>query len=400
MPDTHAIEMIDTKARRPQRAVRLGIGFVLLMVIVSWAGFLDAPSNDYVDSAIVRSSLAYAAARGLNGVVSVLQSTTFSVSMLGGVSVTGGEILDPVNDLIEQYATLMKFSIGSLVIQKVLLEIVSHVFFKALTTVSGLLVIGSLLTTGRPGLVLAVRTFLFILFLRFMLVVVVMLNSVVSHYFIAAKTDSDVQNLDGISTSLDEGVVASAEQQALRATAATALRELAERSELTNAAMSDLEAQLAKPEHALQAAEVAQAQITASLGLIERYTSQNPQLAEAELESDRLRAERGTLLATQDALAAELDDMAQQVRINENIVAGQANTFLESVQGQWRNLTSITDIYNIKDRLEASATHIISVMSLFLFETMLLPLFFLFVLSKGLVRKWDLSPLLQRIEYK
>jgi len=391
MSDVPASPLAMARPFTHHRRLWFGSAAVLLLIVVSWLGVLDAPSNDYVDSAIVRSTVAYAAARGLNGVVSVLQSTTFSVSMLGGVSVTGGEILDPVNDLIEQYATLMKFAIGSLVIQKVLLEIVSHTFFKVLTTVAGAFVIGSLLTTGRPGLVLAMRTFVFVLFLRFMLVIVVMLNSVVSHYFIEGKTDGDVQSLSSISANLDESVLASAELQEARDAAAAALLVLEARSAAVAAELAALEEDMQNAGQALQSAEEALNVITSSIGFIERFTTESPALAAARQERDRLREARDALQTRALSLGEQRSELAQQITFNQNVVTGAPNTFLERMQGQWRNMASITDVYNIRDRLEDSSQRVINVMSLFVFETLLLPLFFLFVLSRGMSSVWRVN---------
>ena len=43
-----------------------------------------------------------------------------------------GEALDPLNDLVEQYSTLMKYAIASLLVQKLLLTITSNIVFKLL----------------------------------------------------------------------------------------------------------------------------------------------------------------------------------------------------------------------------------------------------------------------------
>lgn len=182
---------------------------VLLLLLLSWFGSIDRHSSDYVDSALGRSALAYASARGLNAVISVLQSTTFSVSMLGGVSVTGGELLDPVNDLVEQYASVMKLAIGSLLIQKVLLEIVSDLTFKWLITASGGVLLLALLLQRATLLWLALRVFACMVFLRFLLVFVVLLNSVVGTAFLDERIASDVAGLQTLTQEVDAATAGS-----------------------------------------------------------------------------------------------------------------------------------------------------------------------------------------------
>lgn len=369
----------------------IAVGVVLLLILISTAGLLDSPSNDYVDSALVRSTLAYAAARGLNGVVSVLQSTTFSISMLGGMSVTGGEILDPVNDLVEQYSTLMKFSIGSLVVQKILLEIVSHGFFKFLTAVSGLLLIGSLLSKGAPNLLFLIRAFLFTLFLRFILVMVVMLNGVVSYYFIQEKTDSDVAALNVIAEDFEENVQVNDDQQSIRDVARSTLSDLQSRRDDLVEQIEDLQPELDEVVQRLDDAEEVLSNLRANRGLFERFTSSTPEIDAALQEIERIETELESMEVQIAPLRNELDDVEDQIVWNENVIAGRPNTISERVGQQWNSMVSVADVTNIKNRIEQSSMQIIAVMSLFVFETLILPLLFLFLLSKGLSAIWGID---------
>ena len=74
---------------------------VLVVVALSWLRPLSDAADAYVDEGLKRSLISFASARALNGVISVLQGTQVAVSPLGfGVSLTVGEALDPINDLI------------------------------------------------------------------------------------------------------------------------------------------------------------------------------------------------------------------------------------------------------------------------------------------------------------
>lgn len=85
---------------------------------------IDEKSSRYLDDAFKRAIYTYAIVRGINGVISVIQNTHIAVSPAGlGVNVAVGEILDPVNDLIERFSWVMLISTTSLGIQKICMEI-------------------------------------------------------------------------------------------------------------------------------------------------------------------------------------------------------------------------------------------------------------------------------------
>jgi len=66
----------------------------------------------------------YAVLRGLNAVISTAQGTELSIEPMGvGMTLTPGEILDPLNDLIEQVSTVLLFASASIGIQKIILNL-------------------------------------------------------------------------------------------------------------------------------------------------------------------------------------------------------------------------------------------------------------------------------------
>lgn len=85
----------------------------------------DAAGEAYVDAAFKRALVAFALARTANAVISVIQGSEVDVAPAGiGVTLALGEALDPLNDMIERFSWVMLFSLVSLGIQKLLLEIV------------------------------------------------------------------------------------------------------------------------------------------------------------------------------------------------------------------------------------------------------------------------------------
>jgi len=149
---------------------------VLLLVVVSWLGLLDSYSDGYTEQSLTQAAATFALARGLNGAISVLQSTEISFNLLGGVSVTVGEALDPLNDLIERFSWIAMAAMTSLGIQKLLLTIASSIGFKVLLTVAAVAVIGTHYWRrgALPGWML--KGFAMALFLRFAVSITVALN--------------------------------------------------------------------------------------------------------------------------------------------------------------------------------------------------------------------------------
>jgi len=86
---------------------------------VAISGVADHAADTYAEDALKRALVTFAAARTLNGVISVVQSTEVGV----GVTVSVGQILDPINDLVEQFSSVMLVAASCLGLQTVLLTI-------------------------------------------------------------------------------------------------------------------------------------------------------------------------------------------------------------------------------------------------------------------------------------
>lgn len=85
---------------------------------------IDSASTEYIDDALVRAATAYALSRSFNAVVSVFEESHLQLEPAGiGVSLALGEILDPINDLVERFSWIMLASLTALGIQKALVEI-------------------------------------------------------------------------------------------------------------------------------------------------------------------------------------------------------------------------------------------------------------------------------------
>jgi hypothetical protein len=74
-------------------------------------------------------------ARALNAVISVAQGTEVSLQPLGvGVTLAPGQLLDPVNDLVEKFSDLMLMASVAFGVQKVLISMGGYWLISLLLT--------------------------------------------------------------------------------------------------------------------------------------------------------------------------------------------------------------------------------------------------------------------------
>jgi hypothetical protein len=122
----------------------------IAVTVIAFLGLVDKQGEMYTDAAFNRALITFGVARGINGVISVAQGTEVAVHPAGfGVNFTPGQILDPINDVIEQVSWVMLASTASLGIQKIFLGMSSSWIASAILTVLLALVI---VTLWRPGL--------------------------------------------------------------------------------------------------------------------------------------------------------------------------------------------------------------------------------------------------------
>lgn len=108
---------------------------LLLLVMAAWIPKLDAPAMDQIDAGMKRALVTFAAARALNAAISLAQGTEVHLSLGAGVTLSIGEVLDPVNDLVEMFSNFMLMASVAFGIQKALLMMGQYEYVKLLLTV-------------------------------------------------------------------------------------------------------------------------------------------------------------------------------------------------------------------------------------------------------------------------
>ncbi|MFK8075066.1 MAG: hypothetical protein AB8B84_00670 [Granulosicoccus sp.] len=159
---------------------------VLLSVVLALIPATDEVGQSHVDTAFKRALVGYALARGLNGAISVAQGTEVAIQPAGvGVNFTPGQILDPVNDLVERFSWIMMLASSSLGIQKVLLSMSAWNGLLLVVVLSGLLFLLSILWSRLSEVRWVLqRLFLFVLLLRFMMPAISIANDWVYRTFL------------------------------------------------------------------------------------------------------------------------------------------------------------------------------------------------------------------------
>lgn len=110
---------------------------LISLAIFSVTNLFDAYGEKYTEEGFKRSFSAFAIAKGLNGVISVVQGTEVAVEPAGvGLILTPGQILDPANDLIERFSWIMLVCTTSLGIQSILLQMFSSTYFSLFVALS------------------------------------------------------------------------------------------------------------------------------------------------------------------------------------------------------------------------------------------------------------------------
>lgn len=111
--------------------------FLLVSAVFSLYAHIDESALEIYNESFDRAVYSFALAKGLNAIISVLQSSEVNFSLfLAGGTIGIGQILDPINDLVERFSMIMLISSVSLGVQHLLLLLGKSIFIKALLGLS------------------------------------------------------------------------------------------------------------------------------------------------------------------------------------------------------------------------------------------------------------------------
>ncbi|HEY8906844.1 MAG TPA: hypothetical protein VIM63_12470 [Rhodoferax sp.] len=168
------------------RHVVMLVGLAVVLVC-SWLAPMDSPAMEQVDAGLKRALVSFATARTLNGVISIIQATQVDVQPGGlGVTLSPGQMLAPVNELVKHFADLMMMAGVAFAIQKLLITISGYMPISLVLTVTVLVWVTLHLRHRNPPEWLS-KALVLMLMLRFAIPVAVLGTEVMSQKYLAAE---------------------------------------------------------------------------------------------------------------------------------------------------------------------------------------------------------------------
>ena len=183
------------------RTTRLVLGLVtIISVLVAASGIADRHGREYLEQSMARTLVTFGIARALNGVISVAQGTEVAFEPAGvGVNFAPGEILDPVNDMIERFSWVMLSASASLGLQQLLSELSEWLPVMLIYAVSGIALLLVLLLYDRTAegvRLFVLRLFVLLTIARFLIPAVAFSAEMIHTGFLEPRYDVAVARLE------------------------------------------------------------------------------------------------------------------------------------------------------------------------------------------------------------
>ncbi|MCD6580673.1 MAG: hypothetical protein J7K90_02625 [Desulfuromusa sp.] len=180
---------------------------------------IDQAATERVEESLGRALASFALARLTNGIISVIQESEVAISPAGvGVNLALGQVLDPLNDMVERFSWVMLVALTSLGVQRFLIEVSPWLGIELLGSLALLLWLAGLWLSRwlRIDLASLGKRLLFLaIVVRFAVPLTAALNQTAYEYFLAdrytiasssiAETNAELQLVEAIpDTSEDE----------------------------------------------------------------------------------------------------------------------------------------------------------------------------------------------------
>lgn len=168
--------------------------FTLIALAVALSLNIDESAKKLVDESFKQAIIVFGSAKALNAVISLAQGTELNLPF---VVVAIGEVLDPINDLVEQFSLVMLASLVSLGIQKIVLGFVTNEVYNY--TLLIVILIFNIWLFKRFNKDEKLRDIFFkvvfvLLFLRFAIPSISYINDISYNYFVKPKYNIEILN--------------------------------------------------------------------------------------------------------------------------------------------------------------------------------------------------------------
>ena len=182
----------------------------LALMVVAFHGGLDDFALESVIKTTNQSILILAVTGAIDAAISLIQSFEFEAGVVfASGSLQWGELLDPINDAVERLLSVMIWAVGSLALQRIILEVVSTSAFNWVFFGVGLIAIATWMlgTSQRIRDVFGawdgftaffVRMFIYLVVFRFIVPVFVIIGFFVAHLLFDAEINKSTEDLSQV----------------------------------------------------------------------------------------------------------------------------------------------------------------------------------------------------------
>jgi len=173
------------------------VSLIGIAVLATWLPITDTIAVTDINDGFNRALAAFGIAKAFNMVVSVFQSSQIGFF---GVTVTVGEVLDPINDLVEQFSNFMLMATVAFGIQKILISIGGHILVKVVLTLIAV-ILSAMLFAKKEAPPWFTSLFMLVILLRLAVPSATILSNSAYKYFLAAE---DQQSYASLSNSVNQ----------------------------------------------------------------------------------------------------------------------------------------------------------------------------------------------------
>jgi|AntAceMinimDraft_5_1070358.scaffolds.fasta_scaffold54780_2 signal transduction histidine kinase len=362
------------------------LAMLCVLTALAWHGILDQYSSQDISASVASAGVIYGTARGINALVSVLQGTELNIVL---VPLSIGEVLDPVNDLIERFSEVILVALASLALQKIVLAVVSHTLFNIVLLIAAVAT-GISLFMQYPRLhSTMLRVFLIVAFFRFSLGLVVLANSWVDATFLneadqarhlaMERFQGELRQIDTLSRKEDEATVLLSSSRLL-------LGELKVQQTDIKRVLSEREEQLKlavqKVEHLRNKAD--------RLCQISELSPTCPAAVESAIaERDTTAVQREDAAASLAAIERDIEEQKLQMACLAKRQHGENCSFWDSLPDAPSPAMLRQKLNNINNSLSDFAENCINLLVSLLLKTVAIPVVFLYLLLKIARMNWS-----------
>lgn len=338
-----------------------------------------------VDAALAQAGIAFAVDRALDATISLFSSASLGV----GLNVNIGAILDPIDSIIEDFATVLQWAIGSLLLQKLLLTVTFQPVFTYLMWIGAALTLTSMLLKRDALALLFGKAFLSLTLLKFSMVLIIVANSYVDKTFIHYEIESGIAKTQGIETELRKEAEPVAdkvsveqisfwkqERENILSEQKTLLTQISD----NEVKLTDLQSQRSKLIQQRNESNNSST-ITNRMSSIWRSDDTDKMIDSLSKDIDLLEASIKTL----NKRIKRIDEMTLHL---ENQINGKPNGLIESVSQQAKGVVDkalqsvprIPSLESLQNQLEETASSLVNLMAMFVIKSILMPILFLYLL--------------------